>query len=115
MELYKDEQDRRNKQKKFLCTFWASQQLIVSKSLEVYEADTSIWTSRVCFYGRGNGCHLEQHAINSQLYYYGVHDCYSWLNVAQANQKHASVTSLINVRTYLHPTYSSLLPLPILY
>lgn len=67
MELYKDEQDRWNKQMKFPCTFWASQQLIVSKSLEMYEADTSFWTSRVCLHGPGSGCHLEQHAINSQL------------------------------------------------
>ena len=30
----------------------------------------------------------------------GVHDCDIWLNVAQANQMHASGTSLINVHSY---------------
>jgi len=41
-ELYKDEHDRPNKQKKFLCAFWASQQSIVGENLEVCNADTSL-------------------------------------------------------------------------
>ena len=35
MELYKDEHDRLNKQKKFICTFWASQQSIVGEKCAI--------------------------------------------------------------------------------
>jgi len=66
-ELYKDEHDRPNKQKKFLSAFWASQQSIVGENLEVCNADTSLWASRAYLRGRGSGCHPERQAIDSRL------------------------------------------------